>query len=394
MKKHPLMKFIVAAEDSKKALEADRRVDSLSAERISKLYNLDVNKKGRNITEEAHPDILAAFDSYDKLNGVLKNDNQKQDITINILLQKQTGALFSQKLASEARLINSLVKTASYLDHADPVLAMYCDKILVEFDNSLKKKAAAPAIAAGFIIPAMIVGLMYWQQHSSAANLGLLENVKRMGKEIDDIINDKAFITGRDYNESFRKTLISCKNNLSKILVLFRELKTKLTAHTFPENGEQLLATSKDIASQEIVSKFTEFKNLSTAMINYLENLKENIKDEDMKSMQVSNKGFLTDLIDRTKILSGGKGFIKDDIDDVSACIDPIIDSLNKTLEIMDQAQKKSQEVIRIGVAGVQAKEKAEKSIKVKDSSPSTESSPDDMITQKQKELAEMIKGK
>lgn len=364
MKKNPLLKFIIAAQDdaSKKALEADRRVDSLTAEKISKLYNLDVNTKGkRNIVEEAHPETVVAFDSYDKLNGVLKNDNQKQDITINILNRKQTGFLVHEKLASQSALINSLVKTANYLDSRDPALAMYCDKILVEFNNSLEKEAMLPpAVLAGILIPAGIVGLMYWQQHSSSANLGLLENIKRMGNEIDDILNDKAFITGRDYNQEFKNKLTSCKNNLSNILVLYKDLKDKIVGFTFPENGQELMALSKDLSSQDLITKFNEFKRMATAMVSYLTNLKEKLADDDMKAMQVSNKGFLTGLIDRAKILSGGSGLIKDDIDDLLALIDPVVASLLKTLEIMKKSQEKSQEVLRIGTSSLEPSTKKE----------------------------------
>ena len=385
MKKNPLLKFIIAAQDdaSKKALEADRRVDSLTAEKISKLYNLDVNTKGkRNIVEEAHPETLVAFESYYKLNGVLKNDNESQDITINILNRKQTGFLVHEKLASQSALINSLVKTANYLDSRDPALAMYCDKILVDLDSSFKKEALAPAVLAGILIPAGIVGLMYWQQHSSSAKLGLLENIKRMGNEIDDIIGDKAFIIGRDYNQEFKKKLTACKNNLSNILVLYKELRDKIVGFTFPENGQDLMALSKDMASQKLINKFNEFKRMATAMISYLTNLKEKLSDDDMKAMQVSNKGFLTGLIDRAKILSGGSGLIKDDIDDLLALIDTVIASLLKTLEIMKKSQEKSQEVLRIGTSSLEAP--AKKEVKAPEEDKSTRRS--------MEQLAEQIK--
>ena len=96
--KNPLLKFIKLANDdsSKKTLDENRRGDSLDADRISKLYNLDVNKNGkRNITQEAHPEMLVAFPSYDKINGVIKNDNEKQDLTINILNGQFTTSLIN-----------------------------------------------------------------------------------------------------------------------------------------------------------------------------------------------------------------------------------------------------------------------------------------------------------
>src|SRR5579859_2403025 len=65
--------------------ETNPRFDSLTIEQISKLYNTkpaqpkDMEYK-RNIMEDAHPDPVVISPSYDKLNGLVENENEGQNI--------------------------------------------------------------------------------------------------------------------------------------------------------------------------------------------------------------------------------------------------------------------------------------------------------------------------
>lgn len=360
MKKNPLLKFIIAAEAesaAKKTLTETKRVDSLSADDISKLYNLKVNVKGRNIVDEAHPEILVAFDSYDKLNGVLKNDNQKQDITINILNRKQHAGLVNEKYAAQSKLLNSLVKTANYLDAKDATLAMYADKIITDFDKEILQKEAALPVAAMLAIPAALVGILYWQQHSDSAQLGFVQNVERMTDEIKDILDDTAFVTGRTYSDQFKKIMRTAQTQISQLNTLYQQVKDKLTSLRQPTSAEELLEISKDVENQELVAKFNDFKNKAVVCIDFLKSLKVNLNDEEFTKMQVDDKGFLTKVVDRLKYLSGGSGLLKDDIGDVEAICSPMIESLEKLVKQFDAAATKSKEVLNIGMTAAKKNE-------------------------------------
>ena len=366
MKKNPLLKFIIAAEEesaAKKTLKETKRVDSLSADDISKLYNLKVNKKGRNIVEEAHPGVLVAFDSYDKLNGVLKNDNQKQDITINIIHRKQHAGLVNEKYAAQSKLLSSLVKSANFLDARDPALALYADKIINDFDKQvLQKEALAPAAgAAGLLaimpawsmvaIPAALIGIFYWQQHSNALELGFVKNSQRMIAEIDDILNDTAYIVGRTYSEQFKKILNVAKTQISQLWTIYEQVKDKLTSLRQPTSAEELLEMSTELENQELVNKFNDFKNKSVSCIAFLKSLKINFNNDEFTKMQVDDVGAVTKVIDRLKYLSGGSsGLFKNDIDDVERLITPTIESLEKLVKLFEQSSVKSKEVINMGI--------------------------------------------
>src|SRR5271166_4104687 len=101
--------------------ETNPRMDSLSIEQISKLYNTkpaqpkDMEYQ-RNIIEDAHPEMVVISPSYDKLNGLVENENEGQNIRIHISLKEPDGHLTQRKYA-EKELIMALVRTANDLDN-------------------------------------------------------------------------------------------------------------------------------------------------------------------------------------------------------------------------------------------------------------------------------------
>lgn len=103
--------------------ETNPRMDSLSIEQISKLYNTkpelpkDMEYK-RNIIEDAHPDSVVVSPSYDKLNGLVENENEGQNIRIRIVMKTPDGHLVNRKYANK-NLVLSLVRVGNELDRCD-----------------------------------------------------------------------------------------------------------------------------------------------------------------------------------------------------------------------------------------------------------------------------------
>lgn len=349
--KSPLLKYVKAAEE---------------AWSIDDLYDIDVNKKKRNITEEAHPDLKVGFDSYDPVNSVLKNDNQKQDLTINILNRKQHGILVNEIYASKARLIGSLVKTANTLESHDAGLTLYCDNIIRALDNEKmpdKVAAAQLAVMPFLAIPAGVVAIMYFQQHLPAFSSGVERDIKNMQAEIKDMLDDSAgSLIGRTYTDSFKSKLNFAYTNLTKIGNAFQFIKQRLSQMILPKNGEELLETKDDPKNEQTIQYFDKFTEMSLAMIQYLNKFKVAMQNQDMKEMQIQQKGKLQQLIDDTHILSGRYGLIRDDIDDMIRFVDPLVGSLTKMIETIKQAKEKSNEVVEAAIQTVQSKEQPGKS--------------------------------
>jgi len=115
--------LISRAESSKDKLEKNPRADSLSEKDIAKLYNVspETNKNmsyKRNIVELAHPNKSIVGPSYDKLNSLVENVNERQDIMVNIVNRQPTGQLFNKKYA-EHELVMSLVRVANDMDNKE-----------------------------------------------------------------------------------------------------------------------------------------------------------------------------------------------------------------------------------------------------------------------------------
>ena len=78
--------------------ETNPRHDSLSIEQIGKLYGVkpdapeDMEYK-RNIIEDAHPNSVVTAPSYDKLNGLVENENEGQNIRLRIVMKDPDGHL-------------------------------------------------------------------------------------------------------------------------------------------------------------------------------------------------------------------------------------------------------------------------------------------------------------
>lgn len=128
--------LISKAESSKEKLEKNPRADSLNNKDIEKLYNVspETNKDmsyKRNIVELAHPKKAIIGPSYDKLNGLVENVNERQDIMYNIVSRQPTGQLFNKKYA-EHQLVMSLVRVANDMDNKEQEELMALADICLE----------------------------------------------------------------------------------------------------------------------------------------------------------------------------------------------------------------------------------------------------------------------
>ena len=79
------------------------------------LYGLTPNDEKQHIMETAHPDPVVLAPAYDKINGLVENNLERQSIIVNQLGWENTGLLTNRKLA-EQNLIFELVRLAGELD--------------------------------------------------------------------------------------------------------------------------------------------------------------------------------------------------------------------------------------------------------------------------------------
>src|ERR1019366_5347362 len=120
--------------------DAHARMGSDDIKTIEKLYDVkpdSIYEYERNILEVAHPTPYVEGPAYDRLNALIENVNERQDIISNIVMKPTDGNLTNHRYA-EKELLMELVKIANDMDNRDQEeLRVLADSCIGE----LKKKA-------------------------------------------------------------------------------------------------------------------------------------------------------------------------------------------------------------------------------------------------------------
>jgi len=335
--------------EAKKKLEQTHRADSLSLSDIEALYGVkpDAPKSmeyEHNIMENAHPNSIVVSPSYDKLNGLVENNNERQNIILNIVNKTPNGLLTQHKYAEQA-LLSSLVSVANDLDNKNQeqlrVLADAClMQVYTKKSKQLKKEALAPLAIAAIVAIPLAIGGLYLQQHLNDANNGFKQNHDSLVKELDDLItSSNSWGVGVNYEKplvdmatGFKTKLIEMHNLFNQILPIINELEK-------PRTAEELVEISKQPKTKDAINAFNLFHKAATNMLTYVQTIQTNFKSEEFKARQTKDKGWLQGLVDKTQILHGGWGMIKDDFDDVNNAIPPYLTSIGQILKIFSDAK-------------------------------------------------------
>jgi hypothetical protein len=266
--------FIKIAQDkglvSDESKEKKSKTDPSS---VTKLYGVkpDLPKDSeykRNIIEKAHPKSLVISPSYDKLNGLVENNNERQDIILNILSKTPTGHLTAKKYAQDD-LVLALVSLGNHLDNVDnDELRILADTCLLQV-SSLRKNALAPAvpIVAGI---GVIIGLLYLQQHMSNENTGFESNTKRLISEIDDLLSSNANVYGYEYTpqllsiaQELKSKVIEFESEYNKILPVITSLET-------PRTGKELKELSEKPETGSLINSYKEFMSAANNLLPFI----------------------------------------------------------------------------------------------------------------------------
>jgi hypothetical protein len=108
-------------DDSKKLLEKNPRWSWQDADTISALYGVKPDlpesmKYERNIIEDAHPNACVLAPAYDRLNALVENNNERQNIMLHIVHKTPDGNYTHHRYA-QSELMQSLVRTANHLEN-------------------------------------------------------------------------------------------------------------------------------------------------------------------------------------------------------------------------------------------------------------------------------------
>lgn len=293
--------------DSKKALDKNPRADSLSQERIGELYGVkcDIPKDlqyKRNIIERAHPEVHVIGPAYDKINALVENNNQQQDISLHIVNKRTNGLLTNHKYAQDD-MTRFLVSIANDMDNRnEDELRILADECL----ESLKKKANILDLFTSGSIPNMFrplasamradtltvpiaailaaVGLV---PLSSAITVGtsagliigpLLSYLMGMDASIGEVYNDCEIAINAIDNvltkSTFNFGIVDQKPNIDALIDLKNIILNLKNATLKFRTNIQSIGQNKDIA----YNKGASIQNIKTLIDSY-NNLLNRVKD-------------------------------------------------------------------------------------------------------------------
>lgn len=166
------------------------RLGSDDISTIEALYNVkpdSIIEYELNIMEAAHPKPVVIAPAYDRLNALVENNIERQNIITNIVMKPTDGNLVNKKYA-EKEFLMQLIRVANDLDNANNeelrVIADACIETLTEKKN-FKKEALAPLVIVG--IAASVLAGFWLQQHANDPDRGLVGNMHNAITQLNDL---------------------------------------------------------------------------------------------------------------------------------------------------------------------------------------------------------------
>lgn len=331
------------SEKSKKKLEKDLRADSLDISAIEALYGVKPNapkdmEYKKNIMEVAHPEPVVTAPSYDKLNGLVENNIERQNIMINIVNKTNDGIVNHKKYARKELLL-SLVRVANDLDNKDQEeLRVLADTCLVQFNSKKKivKQAFDPITVGAVALIAATLGGLYAKQHLRFISDGFKQDHKKLIDELDDLIkSSSSWGVGYDLRPEFKQQIQELKESFNNYAAIEQEIEPILDKLQEPKSTKELMEVSKQPAAQEVNQAILKFRQETLDIWPKVQFIITNFSNDLYKQRQIVNKGFLSKIVDAPQILHGGWGLIADDFDDVVHAVQTYAKDIENINEIL-----------------------------------------------------------
>lgn len=341
--------------EAKKKLEQNPRNDSLDISAIEALYGTKAKPpKGMeyefNIMEIAHPNSVVVSPSYDKLNGLVENEIERQNINMHIV-HKTPDGLQTQRKYAEKQLVLSLVRLGNHLDNqgADDLRSL-ADFCLMQIGEKTLKKTAIGFLAPAVAIAA-ILGGVYLKNHMKFVSDGLEKDHQKLISEIDDLINSnqsaQTFMgAGQSYKPEFINLMQAFKGKLNEYMTLYMQQVVPVLAQVErPSTAQDLMEQAKNPDTANISEVVNNFKSATANLLPMITKIQSNFASEDYKARQIQEKGKLTSLVDMTG-LHGGKGLVADDFDDVSHALETYVLDIQNVAKALAGSQTLEKQVI------------------------------------------------
>lgn len=167
------------------------RVGSDDISTIELLYGIKPNGKDeKSMVEQAHPEPVIIAPSYDRLNGLVENVQERQNIIISIINKAPQSKLTQHRYAETKELVDELVRVGFMMDNKNEMELMALADSCTE--NLLKKQAILPLLAAivgGLTLIGTYNNFTYLSQGVGNDCDNVVEAVSKLSQEVPEISN-------------------------------------------------------------------------------------------------------------------------------------------------------------------------------------------------------------
>ncbi len=333
--------------------ETNPRHDSLSIEQIGKLYGVkpdapkDMEYK-RNIIEDAHPDSVVTAPSYDKLNGLVENENEGQNIRLRIVMKDPDGHLVNRKYARKELLL-SLVRVANELDnHGQDELRKLADVCLMQASKKKIEKVAFPWVVAAIVVA---VGVLYAQQHLPAHLEGWNTDYQKAQEEVNNLLTSHSnwIGWGYEFTPEFLQTISQLQSVLAELDAAVKNVLPVLEEVQRPRTGpgitEELAKIAQNPATKNAEKALKELRSAMVKNLPFIRKILSDFASPTYKQRSIASKGTITSLLDKTEILHGGWGLISDVFDDTATALNALRKDLANIVKELKGAQNVQQQL-------------------------------------------------
>jgi len=332
------------------------RWDSLDLSAIEALYGVKPEQSKdmdyeRNIMEVAHPNSMVIAPAYDKLNGLVENEMERQNIALHIVYKEpENGSpnqfrypvrptlLYPTPKYAQKDLLMSLVRVANDMDNKDKdELRVLADTCLAQMHAGFRKQAIIPIIVG--IVAAL--GAVYLWQHLDDSDQGLKENYHDLQQKLQDFQTaDITLGVGEKFDDTLKRDIMSLQSRLNEFYTAYSQAVPVIQAMEKPRDAEEVKQIAQSPELPNIQKAYATIKNEVVNLYPYLDKIESNFKNPDYKAEHTAEKGALTSLMDRIPGLHGGTySLFTDKFDAAVNAIGPFKASIKRLLQTLSGAE-------------------------------------------------------
>ena len=186
-----------------------------------------------NIMEAAHPKpVVIGPISYDRLNGLVENNIERQNIISNIALKPNNGNLTQHRYADKD-LMMQLVRIANDMDNKGfEEIRKIADECISEL--ALKKKLNKVAILPWIIGASVVLAGVWLWNHINDPDKGLINNLNLAIKKLDDLKTNSWYESGVDQTtqenvEYLENKLVNLKSSIDNFNSIMNDIEKPKT---------------------------------------------------------------------------------------------------------------------------------------------------------------------